>query len=385
MRLWAILAGAAVLAMLAACEPHLHQPTLVVSVTQFPLRSASSCGTNPTGKDFVAAKVHMLADFDFTNNGGTSNGGVYTAPTVLVEQTPDSYATDFAAAFDLAPPYLKTALCQDVDDVFLDLKNRVKNGAPFGWAFWEVPPDQDQGLRRYIAVGGALWTTNPDGTQFGLSDLEMLILNQLLPNTQGKLFDGVEVSGLAAANPRLAALLAVLAREVGLILSNDAVWPKGSCDSDFGNISWSGNVRPVKGVIQLLHDQVPSGDPNTQRRGKSPSPSEILTLFQRSPVAGEQALARIYGAGPATGNVEWADLLADALPTDDVAETYRMMVLRDAGVTHIIVPLKSPQGDLYPDTITNLGRPVLAAKVQCLQGSFVPLPSTSGPPAPAPR
>lgn len=333
-----------------------------------PKAQAQPCSTG----DQFADQVQILDSFDFANNGGTSRGGSYTAPVskgslkTLISKPPSSYLgtiyqqyhDDIAAAFDAAPLYLKVALCslerqvikgKVVPGVFIDPEDQ----APFAWSFWEVS-GQGAGSGRYVAVGAKAWRIHPS---LNLSSLEELLLTDLLgENAVGSLFStpqvnpaSSEIYGTGQGSPTNLALMAMLAREVGLIMYHDHVDATASrgplpnictnsngSNAPFQSYSWNVKTMPTSsGRIQKLGEEINSATAEWKNKQAYVMPSTIRQNVNQAPPGNNATqinqFKSIYMGVQATNNLpEWADLLSVATPYDDFAETFRLMALHDS-------------------------------------------------------
>jgi hypothetical protein len=340
-------------------------------------------------KDFVDQRVHVLAaSFDFKNNGGSNlPNGTYSHPTSSNTPLPGPIATDLQNAFQLAPDYLKAELCLHTTkenqvaqvEIYID-PSPPSPKAPFAWSFWEEPADNQGDLYgRFIGISESLWTDNTFPQN--LEGLERFILEKLLKvSPPGGLHPSlsdvvasVAVSGVpGTVSDRALLLVAVLGREMGLIINRDRVQPYADtlrvpkiCNGQtipFRGYSWNPTLakKILTGDIHHLGTERMASD-HKQNRYVMPGMLRRqlhLTTPNYSSIATN--ISTVYGT-------EWADLLAEATPTDDFAETYRLMVLRDAihdqgGVLEITVKFTSGQP---ANMIQNLGNGTLASKAIC--------------------
>jgi len=413
----AALLGAAV--VLCACHSYVasgggqNKSTAQIS----PICTQHAIGIN-SGAEFVSKRVRILAArFDFANNGGSGLGisapppGSYSAPSAGSIPTGQE-ANDIADAFELAPQYLQAELCLHVTkqasngipfnipvEIYIDRWAQPPD-APFAWSFWEEPR-KGQGTQygRFIGISESLWS-NPSFPQ-DLSGLEQFILEQLLgvsppsgPHPAlSDVVPSVAVSGVPnTVNNRALLLVAVLGREMGLIINRDRVQPGDYTDAvspicngkPFRDYSWITTLasKPLIGDIHKLGAEHRAA--TDHRRTQYVMPDMILDhLHLESPnyKAIATDISTVYGTQAYPGppyNPEWADLLAEATPTDDFAETYRMMVLRDAvgkdaaGNYKLAVTLTFNDGRSdSTNVIANLGKGTLSYKTNCISNNFM--------------
>lgn len=376
-RLIATLSFAAVMGSVGGCvaePPAPPPPAPFVRQAALPPPSPDpACVNDATGATFVANKVRYLTagGFKFIANGGSP----YTGPTVGSPVNP-AYASDFAAAFAAAPPFLRQELCNDLNYVFVDQGNQ---GDVLGWAFWEVS-GQGNGAGRWIAIQESFWNAKPPQiTRPPLSTLETNILHELLlynqPPSQPP-FYMVAPSQDTWTN----ALIALMAHEMGHVLYYEKCDQQNLCDQ-FLNHGWKdrGKRPPIHKFGDPFDDApnpVPGGPPMPPNPvGSEPSLKQVQGDFKSHP-NDPKKLKWIYGInsfGPGRPNkIIWADLLAVEAPDEDFVETYELMVL-DRLLDGLKVQFTANPGDSVDIINQNLrnGNSVLSTKANII-GNLLP-------------
>jgi hypothetical protein len=348
-----------------------------------PLPSPSpdpTCTGDPNGAAFVADKVRFLPvdGFVFSANGG-GHGTFYSGPTVGSAVDPSSsYATVFAAAFKAAPPFLQQELCNNLNYVFVDQGNQ---GDVIGWAFWEVS-GQDNGAGRWIAIPDEFFQAGPARTtpitNAPLHVIETVILHQLLlpptsitplPTNTPPVYSVVPTSHDTQAY----GLLSLMAHEMGHILYYEKCEqpPVPSRSQSLCNTVLTGwhdrGVRPPIHKFKTgFDDSSPSSGPPSHVPGE-PSLKEVIDDFQLHS-NDPKKLRWIYGLSP-NGNIFWADLFAAVAADEDFVETYKIWVLKNAGITGLKLQFTANPQDSVDIISTNLANnSVLSQKVNAVSG-----------------
>ena len=238
-------------------------------------------------------------------NVPTSNGPI-TNPSIL---------TDLAAAFSLAPPSFLNELCGNTGNPPVSLFVQDCPATPGVCTVGSWGYRQRATGARFIALSAGLWQGNAPALPY--PGFETAVIDNL-----------VGVPGLAsytsASNdsPEMT-VLAVMAHELGHIL----FWNKGlisrpcprplppGIDPIFWKIAWQSAGGPP--AFHNFGDQF-QGD----RRLRGPSKDDVKANAG-NPAVARGLLSQIYGG-------DWASLLANVGPDEDLIETYKLSVLTTA-------------------------------------------------------
>ena len=388
-------------ALVAACAPAVvdhHKNVQNAPNGQQLLRSPTvdvAC-VGGTGSAFVGSKVRLLLTtgangvplgFDFPNNGFQIVPGMqptYYPPNVdPVTSVPEAIQNNLAAAFNLAPIYLKKVLCNEINYILIDPRTDYGSQLFLGWAYWEEESqDQGNGAGRFIALSQNLWKTTPG---FGVAELEEQFASRLLPN-------GV-VTGVTAeppdprptSGPTTRALLLILAREAGFVLERnlDAGVLGYHCSPKptFSEYSWSSNppTKPAYlGQIRYFgHEQTFAHHLNPLLATSQDINRDIQDinrdiLQRRSPQLHEH-IERIYGVLSVMPNPEFVDLIAAWGPDQDFISLFGKSMLTE--LTPPVTQLRVTFNDgKSADEIANLKKPALSAKQVCLRNIETAIP-----------
>ena len=295
-----LLCAGILVAMALACSPAVAPPPAFTV-------STVNC-TSPT--NFANSAQRLSASFAPDplappGNVPTSNGPVTNA----------SILTDLAAAFSLAPPAFLNELCGNTGNPAVSLFVQDCPPAPGICTVRSWGYRQRAGGARFIALSAGLW----QGAAPALSDpaFETAVIDNLV-GVQGL------ASYVSASNdsPEMT-VLAVMAHELGHILW----WNKGlmsrrcpnplppGVDRIFWKIAWQNAGGPP--AFHNFGVQFP-----TDRRLRGPSKDDVRNNAGSPPVA-RNLLRQIYGG-------DWASLLANVAPDEDLIETYKLTILTTA-------------------------------------------------------
>ena len=236
---------------------------------------------------------------------GPPPGGSIANPSIL---------TDLAAAFALAPPSFLNELCGNTGNPPVSLFVQDCPPAPVSCTVSSWGYRQRATGARFIALSAGLWQGTAPALPYPV--FETAVIDNL-----------VGVSGLAsyvsASNdtPEMT-VLAVMAHELGHIMW----WNKGlmsrACPNPppgvnriFWQIAWQNPVGPPP--FHNFGLQFPA-----DQRLRGPSKDEVRARAG-NPAVARDLLRQIYGG-------DWASLLANVAPDEDLIETYKLAVLTTA-------------------------------------------------------
>jgi hypothetical protein len=270
------------------------------------------------------------------------------------------------SAFAMAPVWLQTALCRNVDFVYVDQDDQ----APYGWSYWEEavlfqyaplanPPNNGPGSGHgvFIAINRkVLDDTTASGDSLAKLGLQILFASTFGNGTsappqalaQGKIVVDQIITDIPTPDDgqgnsaRAEGLLFLLAREMGFVTEHELVVQGGTlpyltCAVDgkstmFYDQSWQGynNWKPeydnTHAIGSQRHDRATPKNPPLP-----PTANQIVTdAGQYAPPAipanAISAMKQVYGTS--TGfQPEWVDLLAAQAPIEDFVETYALDVM----------------------------------------------------------
>jgi hypothetical protein len=291
-------AGILVATALACAPATAPPPTFTVNTV--------NC-TSPT--NFANSVQRLSANFVpdplSPGNPPTSGGPINNSSTL----------TDLAAAFALAPPSFLNELCGSTGNPPVSLFVQDCPPAPVSCTVSSWGYRQRATGARFIALSTGLWQGNAPALRYPV--FETAVIDNL-----------VGVSGLAsyvsASNdtPEMT-VLAVMAHELGHILW----WNKGllsrpcptplppGVDQIFWKIAWRNPAGPPP--FHNFGVQFP-----TDQRLRGPSKDDVRANAGNPPVA-RNLLRQIYGG-------DWASLLANVAPDEDLIETYKLSILTTA-------------------------------------------------------
>lgn len=326
------------------------------------------------GVTFVQAKVQLLARNSATfgsNFGGygerykgpTPDGPISNADTALLQHV-----------FQLAPGWFQSELCNKVDTIFVD-ENPYEGNNEFGWAFWEASsPPQGTGQRRFVGISqAALQDSN-----LSLAGSENGIILSLLKAGIPTKYPSITASFSNGGKDGPAwAILAILAHEMGHLFWHDYCdhaenqSNQRACFDGFHKYGW----ETVGGRWNLRHFGAPI-----------PGAKHKVSAFDNWQVEEQPypVLRRLY-EGPT-----FASLFAVVAPDEDLAETYKFVVLRDARDAPVPPQTSSPQltslaigfneGSAFPwqgNIMANLAKSDLCAKAAYIESLLRVTPSCS--------
>jgi hypothetical protein len=238
-------------------------------------------------------------------NPPTSNGPI-TNPSILA---------DLAAAFSLAPPNFLNELCGGSGNPAVSLFVQDCPPAPGICTVGSWGYRQRATGARFIALSAGLWQGNAPALSYPA--FETAVIDNL-----------VGVPGLAsyvsANNPSPEmTVLAVMAHEFGHILfwgrsalNRPCPHPPPGLDPIFWRIAWSRAAGPPPFHNFGVQDN--AGD----QRIRGPSKDDVARN------AGNPSVARGFLGHIYSG--DWAGLLANVAPDEDLIETYKFLVLTTA-------------------------------------------------------
>jgi hypothetical protein len=271
------------------------------------------------------------------------------------------------SAFAMAPAWLQTELCQNVDVVYVDQDNL----APFGWSYWEVVdpnynlnqkastktsgPGSGRGV--FIAINRQV-LNDSSASVYSLARRglwELFKMTIITSDSRAQYLVDQIISGITATDdsstgksyPNEEAVLLLLAREMGFVTEHElavqeakANLPPGLLCTVDGNPttfyaqSWSGynNSQPeearIHGIGSQRHDQATYS--NTP---PPPTVKKIANEASGNPGSAIRDMKLIYGTSTSTAasfQPEWADLLAAQAPIEDFVETYMLDAMSEA-------------------------------------------------------
>lgn len=259
--------------------------------------------------NFAASAQRLSATFVPDPLGPPGN-----APTSNGPVTNQSTLNDLANAFSLAPASFLNELCGNTGNPAVSLFVQDCPAAPGACTVGSWGYRQRSTGARFIALSAGLWQGNAPALSYPA--FETAVVDNL-----------VGVSGLgtyvSANNPGPEmTVLAVLAHELGHILfwgrnaiNRPCPNPPPNGDPIFWRIAWSRAAGPPpfhNFGVQDTHDQ----------RIRGPSKDDVRANAGNPPVA-RSLLGQIYSG-------DWASLLANVAPDEDLIETYKLFVLTTA-------------------------------------------------------
>jgi hypothetical protein len=299
--------------------------------------------------DNFARSVQTL-DASFTPNpddpsAPTSNGSV-ADPNMLA---------DLSAAFSLAPQPLRNALCgaggNPVVTVFIQSCPAGSTVCAVGsWGY-----RTHRGLVPFIGLSAGLWQPGPHAMAY--SKFEQTVIDSLLGTNLGE--------SLSASNdsPGMT-VLAVLAHEMGHILAFrksvlnqpcQSVLPPG-VNPIFWRNGWANASDPGKFHVfgvQMPGDSRLHGPDKDHVNGDPTVLAQIYGIIPYPPPNPPQ---------PPQLHSDWASLLANVAPDEDLIETYKLMILQNANnlgagngpLTSLIITIRNVGNvdiiqELFPD------------------------------------
>ena len=292
-----LLCAGILVATALACAPAAPPPTFTVSMV-----NCSSPGNFANSVQRLSAA--FVPDPLSPGNPPTSGGPINNSSTL----------TDLAAAFALAPPSFLNELCGNTGNPPVSLFVQDCPPAPVSCTVSSWGYRQRATGARFIALSAGLWQGTAPALPYPV--FETAVIDNL-----------VGVSGLAsyvsASNdtPEMT-VLAVMAHELGHILW----WNKGlmsrACPNPppglnriFWQIAWQNPAGPPpfhNFGVQFAADQ----------RLRGPSKDDVRANAGHPGVA-RDLLSQIYRG-------DWASLLANVAPDEDLIETYKLAVLTSA-------------------------------------------------------
>jgi len=304
--------------------------------------------------NFVARKVSLLpAGFV-----PQATGSQYQTPVCAVGvNIPANISADLTNAFSLAHPHFRDQLC-GLTCIFINqtpCKNprhcTVDDVTDNSWGYREQQQSQSPNGGRYIATSAALWERgHPDA----LSVYEGKVLGRLTQLPTGS----APSHGPAMPNNKPeATVLAALAHELGHVRWYDANVPVPGGPYDFGRTlpCSNGAFRFFDGSWQYTSTsflEIPNRwrnfgervDPTVIANGQlnhrnAPQLRPIYDAIDRHDV---RALGPL-NAALHQNNQPWASFFGMVTPDEDFVETYRLWVLKEAGLQSF--PVTIPHGN----------------------------------------
>jgi hypothetical protein len=303
------------------------------------------------GNAFVSTKVSFLpSGFD------PRATGKYNSPQCN-SRVSDPYLTSLSNAFRIAPPFFKEHLCGLTcvfinQEVCQDPQNcTIDEVAANSWGFREQQ-SQSNAAGRYIATSQGLWNrgSSPDN----LSDYETKVLNRLLASAATS---GLKHDPAMPNNGPEMTVLAALAHELGHVRWFDAnVMVPG------GNYEFTYTIPCVNSTTSFFDNswyysntaylQTPNrwryfGDwPDVtwviNRNLDHKNDPKFLNIFGN--ISDPKKFGKINN-GLHLANQPWASFFGSRTPDEDFVETYRLWVLRDAGLTSFAITIPYGNGN----------------------------------------
>ena len=298
-----LLCGAILIATALACAPAVAPPpTFTVNTLD--------CSSPAT---FAASIQRLGAKFD------PSPGPLGNSPTSDDPVTNPSIIADLTNAFALAPPRFRKHLCGGDGNpgvaVFVQDCPASTACVVGSWGYRKRSTGE-----RFIALSAGLWQTVGIGSALPYTNFETAVLANLLVATD------VRYQSASNNRPEMT-VLAALAHEMGHILLWDSMgWtvprscpkPHPGLPDRFWEISWRNPAAPPT-PFHGFGDEFPGA------MRKNPLDKDQI---RQEVLAGHMGVARnelrqIYGG-------EWASLLANVAPDEDLIESYKLLILNTA-------------------------------------------------------
>jgi len=359
-------------AVCVACSaPYLSQPTPKS-------RWASVHFTSPCSFSDVPLSMINNVNYDPTSLVPPASTPI-TATSSPISTSSTEY-TDLQSAFSRAPDFFKNQVC-GLSGVYI-----LPSGALYSksWGFRDPKNLQN----RYIGISRDLWGDPKSPNAMYLTDYEKTIVNGLVYGLSNPMnFDAMKTS----PNDGAEMLLAVLAHEFGHVLWTDLFISQPGqdpvfssfCPGIFPTSSWYNTAaRPIKWTSWRKFGDVADtatdiSDPNDPTGTDEPTYDEIkvakLTKYIQDGrpkylKKGRKIIDRLL----ASQARPWPSLFGAFSATEDFVETFRLYVLThpqaNPRLTNLpmIVPLPNGSSDTIdiPNTINS--RPLLSAKLQCI-------------------
>ena len=357
---------------------------LVGSLCSLCQESRADCNTSPT----VPTVVPLGPGFDAANYGDCSVKGdtCDNPPTVgtvgtgsrQVPAMPPTAMSDIQAAFNIAPSFFKTELC-NLDRIYIDTILNSNN--PFARGIRErlYPADPTLPRRKEIGISAQVWSTLASATHPPYASYENWLFTALLSplppgaaTSWANAFTYQAVPDPASpsstpSNPNAVAALAIIAHEMGHIIWFDkSAGTMTRCTKasrpQFSLYSWPGS-GVVHGFRRLGQQD------NNNHTNDGPDIAKISSdlRFNSPPNSGlypaaVSDLRAVFGSG------NWASLFATVSLDEDFVETFKLWVLTDSGdpiiALHVNIPTLNPIDILAR---VNNPRTKLYAKTQWIQ------------------
>jgi hypothetical protein len=320
---YALLLCAGLLA--AACFACVQQQQAVVPPPSVPVRTVDCSSPG----NFAASVQSLSAAFQPNppNGSAPTSGGAINNPNII---------NDLSNAFSLAPQRLRDQLCGVYGPaVRLFVQDCPGGGAACSVGSWGYR--QRNNDVPFIALSAGLWPGG--GHAIAYPEFERTVINNLVGDL-GQTFTA------SNSTPEMT-VLAVLAHEMGHILAYRKQVLNQRC----------GNVSPPVQQIFWRNAWSSAANPDYFHRfgDQFPGDHRLRGLSKNQAIGNPVVLGRIYGMPRDQQFADWASLLANVAPDEDLIETYKFMILNtDNRLTSLIITIPNVGNvdiiqQLFPD------------------------------------
>jgi hypothetical protein len=339
------------------------------------------------------AKVHFLKLMSPSFSTSLPGSTYQNEPPIDNTRVSPTIIQDLANAFNLAPPFFKSQLC-DLTGIYIDPSDcKGYDASTCGELLDQQIADHTWGFRRYpsgekyIGTSLGFWKNAGRAPPFDQFETRHLgaVLSTLSPNAAKDPRPPThKPSSLPPNASATTSVLAALAHEYGhalwfdtFVIKLDGTPNPGGpantdlfCSGNFYSQSWQNKVEvPATRWIAL-------GDVRNAHRTEGINIDDLRSYLKQGsfPLAGE-FLQKIYSSG------EWASLLAAFSPDEDFVETYQLYVLLWAN-PNLRSPIEITGAAVrsYDVPGTWMDRTGLKNKMNCF-GALPPPPGTAEPSA----
>jgi hypothetical protein len=358
-----MLCAGILIAMSGGCAPGpVELPPPAAPVRPPVLRVAPACQSMgiSSGLVFVSQRVRVGTFFPRPGFGPLNPVPFGSWPVAG-----DPYKTDLAAAFEAAPQSFQAQLC-GLDGVIVNTACTTwptctpSDAFSNSWGLRESKARNSARGGRYIAISATLWRGDHAVTFKEFEDTLFAKLSNW-PQNQWRPSYTIDSS---IDTPAMT-VLASMAHEFGHVLWYDIMDPtrrgqpydpNGFCDGNFFVKSWPGGVhqspprwRNFTGVGQDQHSLAIGDLLNDVNRQKwTDATNDVLAIY--------------------APDAAWSSLFGAFAPDEDLVETFRLAVLRNARTPLQSLPLQLPVLGTTVDIPGTLAkRPGLLAKLSCPQ------------------
>ena len=310
------------------------------------------------------ANVSMVAaSFDPTSATGTP---------IADGPAPPNIQTDLVAAFNAAPPFFQTQLCQ-LTGIFV-------TADPQSWGYRDITDGS-----RYIAISMSLWSGNPP-QPITVDQYQNRVFGPPLSwPPPGPHDDPIPTYLPATPNDGTMTILAALAHEYGHIFWSEVlVFPRGTnpqssrfCNRVLSNY-WTGNLQPTVWKnfedLDLNPADIPD-DPNDPPPPGDPGPREakVVKMIDALNTGNIKKAHRILWRILAPGR-PFPSLLGAFSANEQFVETFMLYTLLHAPTPLTSLPLQVSPGMVRDVPATLANRQRLSKLLQCFD-SLVPPPN----------